>query len=299
MKIIITEAQLKSIISEQQIPLGPEDGGTGEDKATKEIKSLENRDLTRLESCLPNKEIATVVYAALKQKDKIKKLAGLRDDKTFLNMLKYAIATMGRESDYSLGDIKDTAALTVRNLPLGNWLMDTIEDVAGQGMSLGPAQFTKDAWDAYGLDKKVGDFTSVGNFFNSLVGTLYRIASDYKLGLERGVGTSPSVNPIAVKQGKIKNIEGTGNVSMDLAIIAHNMGQNKIKKYCKTSDSRYNAPCDSKNGLYKPFKDKPAITVYTDKVVPGYFPNLKHNQLTSIGYLEEVVKRAKGLTCII
>jgi len=294
MKIIITESQLKNIVSEQ-VPVAPEDykesGNDGKDK-------FENKALSRLMKCLPSKEVALAVYTALKQKNKIKKLAGISDDKLFLSILKYAIATMGRETDYTLGDYKDAAALTVRNLPLGDWLMDTVEDLAGQGMSLGPAQFTKDTWEEYGLDKKVGKFTSVGNVVNALIGTIYRIAADYKLALERGVGTKPSVNPIAVQQGKIKNIDGSGNISMDLAIIAHNMGQNKIKKYCKTSDSRYNAPCDSKNGLYKPFKDKPPIKVYTDKVVEGYFPNLRFEQLTSIGYLEEVVKRANAFTCI-
>jgi hypothetical protein len=205
---------------------------------------------------------------------------------------------MGRETDYSLGSIGDTSALTVRNLPLGNWLMDTVEDIAGQGMSLGPAQFTKKSWEEYGLDKKVGSFTGVGNVLNALLGTIYRLSTDYNLALERGLGTSPSVNPIAVKKGKIKNIDGSGDISMDLAIIAHNMGQSKIKKYCKTSSPNYNAPCDSPNGLYKPFKDGEAFEVYTDKWVEGYFPNLKHDQLTSIGYVEEVVERANGLGCI-
>ena len=78
--------------------------------------------------------------------------------------------------------------------------------------------------------------------------------------------------------------------------------QDKITKYCKTSNPNYNAPCDSPNGLYKPFKDKAAVKVKTKEWVPGYFPNLGFKKgegtLTSIGYLEEVVERANGVTCL-
>ena len=180
--------------------------------------------------------------------------------------------------------------------------MDTFEGLYGQGLSLGPAQFTQGAWKKYGLDDKVGDYDNVGKLFESLLGAFYRISTDYKLAIKRGLTDTPSINPIAVNQGKIKNIDGTGSVSMDLAIIAHNMGQEKIKKYCKTSDAKYNAPCDSPNGLYKPFKDKPPVKVKTGTWVPGYFPNLGfakgEGTLTSIGYLEEVVKRAKLVTCL-
>jgi len=294
MKIIITESQLRKLLSEQVTPTAPDDY-SGKDPEIPEITDTKYKDLRK---CLPTIEVATAVQTVLKKLNEIRKTAGISDNTLLLKIIKYAVATMGRETDYSLGSIGDTSALTVRNLPLGNWLMDTVEDIAGQGMSLGPAQFTKKSWEEYGLDKKVGSFTGVGNVLNALLGTIYRLSTDYNLALERGLGTSPSVNPIAVKKGKIKNIDGSGDISMDLAIIAHNMGQSKIKKYCKTSSPNYNAPCDSPNGLYKPFKDGEAFEVYTDKWVEGYFPNLKHDQLTSIGYVEEVVERANGLGCI-
>jgi hypothetical protein len=295
MKIIITESQLNNLYSEQNmIPTDLEGGGGGT-----RVPKITNNRYNNLRKCLPNAELATAVQTVLKQLDKIKKMSGIKDTKVLLEIIKYAVATMGRETNYSLGSVGDTTALAVRNLvPLGDWVMDTVEDIAGQGMSLGPAQFTKKSWEEYGLDKKVGDFTDVGKVLNSLLGTIYRIGSDYNLALKKGVGTKPSINPIAVKKGKIKNIAGSGNIAMDLAIVAHNMGQSKIKKYCKTSSPDYNAPCDSPKGMYKPFKDGEAFKVYTDKWIPGYFPNLKHEQLTSIGYVEEVVKRAQAFNCI-
>lgn len=294
MKIIITESQLNNLYSEQiMIPTNLEGGGGSDEKMPKLTNTYQ-----ALRKCLPTPEVATAVQTVLKQLDKIKRISGIKDSKILLEIIKYAVATMGRETNYSQGSVGDTTALAVRNLPLGDWVMDTVEDIAGQGMSLGPAQFTKNSWEEYGLDKKVGDFTDVGNVLNSLMGTIYRIANDYDLAIKKGVGTKPSINPIAVKKGKIKNISGSGNISMDLAIIAHNMGQSKIKKYCKTNSPDYNAPCDSPKGMYKPFKDGNAFKVYTDKWIPGYFPNLKHEQLTSIGYLEEVVNRAQAFNCI-
>ena len=71
-----------------------------------------------------------------------------------------------------------------------------------------------------------------------------------------------------------------------MAILAHNMGQGKIQKYCKTNNPNYNAPCNSPNGIYEP---KRGLKVKVDKNawVPGYFPNLGSGALTSIGYVEE------------
>ena len=299
MKIIITESQLESLIPEQERL-----DGEGKEKTSEfDGKAKHSLDkLAELRSCLPNDEVAAAVTAVLKQKNKIKKIAGITNDKVFFTILKYAVGILGRETDYGLGSIQDKISLVTRNLPGGSWVMDAFEGLYGQGLSLGPAQFTPGAWEEYGLDDKVGDYDNVGKLFESLLGAFYRISMDYKLAVKKGLGEIPSINPIAVKQGKIKSIDGTGNISMDLAIIAHNMGQDKITKYCKTNNPNYNAPCDSPNGLYKPFKDKAALKVKTKEWVPGYFPNLGFKKgegtLTSIGYLEEVVERANRVTCL-
>ena len=95
-------------------------------------------------------------------------------------------------------------------------------------------------------------------------------------------------------------IDGSGNVSLDLAILAHNMGTDKIKKYCKTSNSNFAGPCNQKT--YTPYKDKGnpkyvgVLTVYQDQWIKGYFPYLEHNGKTSIGYVEEVQKTYENKT---
>ena len=258
-------------------------------------------------TCIPNPELRAAVHTLIQNKNKIKQASGISNDKTFLTILKMAIGTIGRETDYgeafSLGTVGDTIGLNVRQLPGGDTALDFVQGVASfmrgkeLDQSLGPAQFTSDTWKQYGLDKLVGEFDQVGKMINSLKGAYYRIAKDYKVALDRGVGTEPSINPILVQKGKISSIKGTGNVSLDLAILAHNMGRGKIKKYCKTNNPNYNGPCDSPNGIYEP-KDGLKVKVNKNAWVPGYFPNLGSGALTSIGYIEEVAKKAKQLGCV-
>ena len=260
--------------------------------------------------CVDNPELRAAIHTLIQNKDQLKKTAGIQSDSLFLTILKMAIGTLGRESDYGATDtLGDAAVLKFRTLPGGDTAWDAVEsiiegpisDLFGKDIpakkSLGPAQFTAQAWKKYGLDKLVGEFDQVGKMLIALKGAFYRIAQDYKLALDRGVGTDPSVNPILVEKGKIKSIDGTGNVSLDLAILAHNMGQGKIQKYCKTNNPNYNAPCNSPNGIYEP---KRGLKVKVDKNawVPGYFPNLGSGALTSIGYVEEVAKRTKQLGCV-
>jgi len=162
---------------------------------------------------------------------------------------------------------------------------------------LGAAQFTEDTWNSYGLDKKIGPYDQSLSSIDQGLGTLYRIAADYKTALAAGNGTGPSVNPIAVRQGKIKSIGGTGNNALDLAVVSHNMG-GLINKWCETSDPNYAGPC--KDSVYQPFpQSKPELkfNILKNKPIPNYFPNKGSGKLTSIGYLEEVTKYINQFNC--
>ncbi len=108
---------------------------------------------------------------------------------------------------------------------------------------------------------------------------------------------------------------------MDAAIMSYNLGSSRFKKkYCKTNNPEFMAPCDSINGVYQPFpKDKPDLVLKVDKnqVIKNYIPNIKTDTTTvtqkainlvsdeptiqyisSLGYLKEVVNTAKSLSCI-
>ena len=115
--------------------------------------------------------------------------------------------------------------------------------------------------------------------------------------MKTGTGTGPSVNPIAIRQGKIKSINGTGNNAMDLAIVSHNMA-GLINKWCQTNDPNFAGPCNQP--VYQPYKEsKPElkVNVYTDKQILNYFPNKGSGALRTIGYLEEVTDYINKFNC--
>jgi hypothetical protein len=229
------------------------------------------------------------------------------DEKTLLIMAKAAMGIIGRESTFDTGtEFKDEASEFLMSVGLG-FIPQGFQSVWNVGrklkgqepqqMSLGPAQFTKDTWNNYGLDKKIGPYDESFNMINQGLGALHRLNDDYKLALKTETGTGPSVNPIAVRQGKIKSLNGTGNNALDLAIVTHNMA-GLINKWCETSDPNYAGPCNQK--VYQPYKTtKPElkVNVYTDKQIVNYFPNKGSAGLTSIGYLEEVAGSINKFNC--
>jgi len=255
--------------------------------------------------CLPKGLSALANYIRTNKNKLMKELQV--DEKTLLVMAKAAMGIIGRESTFDTGtEFKDEASEFLMSVGLGfipqgfqaAWnVSNKLRGREPQQMSLGPAQFTKDTWNTYGLDKKIGPYDESFNMINQGLGALHRISDDYKVALKTGTGTGPSVNPIAVRQGKIKSLNGTGNNALDLAIVSHNMA-GLINKWCETSDPNYAGPCNQK--VYQPFKTtKPElkVNVYTDKQIVNYFPNKGSAGLTSIGYLEEVAGSINKFNC--
>lgn len=255
--------------------------------------------------CLPQGLSALANYIRIHKNKLMKELQV--DEKTLLVMAKAAMGIIGRESTFDTGTaFKDEASEFLMSVGLGfipqgfqaAWNVgNKLRGKEPQQMSLGPAQFTKDTWNTYGLDKKIGPYDESFNMINQGLGALHRINDDYKLALKTETGTGPSVNPIAVRQGKIKSLNGTGNNALDLAIVSHNMA-GLINKWCETSDPNYAGPCNQK--VYQPFKTtKPElkVNVFTDKQIANYFPNKGSAGLTSIGYLEEVTGNINKFNC--
>ena len=255
--------------------------------------------------CLPS---SLWTFANYVKNNKQKLMSNLQvDEKTLILMAKATMGIIGRETTFGEGtDFKDDAIEFLTKWGYG-WIPQTAEfayNAAGalvgkrkQQLSLGPAQFTKDTWNLYGLDKKIGPYDESFNTIKQGLGTIHRINDDYKLALKTGTGTGPSVNPIAIRQGKIKSINGTGNNAMDLAIVSHNMA-GLINKWCQTNDPNIAGPCNQP--VYQPYKEsKPElkVNVYTDKQILNYFPNKGSGALRTIGYLEEVTDYINKFNC--
>lgn len=300
-KIIkLTESDLREIVSkvlEEQSVIGSPNYGM--------VSGKSNPSFNSFYKCLPENVRLFANYVKSRKKELMSKLQV--DEKTLLIMAKAAMGIIGRETSFGEGtDFKDEAiefliSIGLESIPQGaQTAYNSVRKLAGKGpqqMSLGPAQFTQDTWNQYGLDKKIGPYNESFNTINQGLGALHRINDDYKLALKTGTGTGPSVNPIAVRQGKITSIKGTGNNALDLAIVSHNMS-GLINKWCKTSNPNYAGPCSQK--VYQPFKDtKPElkINVYQNKQILNYFPNKGSAGLTSIGYLEEVANYINKFNC--
>ena len=268
-----------------------------------------NKPLSRVQylnfECLP-KTANILANVVVSQKNELMKKLGV-DEKTLLLIAKAAMGILGRETTFGQSNDHIDDAMEFFYGWGMSFVPKTVEDVKNVGnkmqnkpsqqFSLGPAQFTKNTWNQYGLNKKIGNYEDSFNASAQGLGTIFRLNDDYKKALQVGTGTGPSVNPIAVRQGKIKDIKGTGNNALDLAIISHNMS-GLIAKWCQTTDPNYAAPCDQK--IYQPFpRSKPElkVTVYQGKQILNYFPNKGSGKLTSIGYIEEVATYMNKFTC--
>jgi hypothetical protein len=209
--------------------------------------------------------------------------------------LKACLGIIGRESDFG-----ESNRYKFRN-PL-----KTLYNALGGNASIGLAQVKPETAKQYGLDS---DDLSMAS--GSLDITYRLLQDNYKKALKVGYTTEPSVN--------LKN--GTGNAALDMAISGHNLGGEKITKYCKTSNPKINKPCSlagktikeqdgsielamnrkNQEQLKQAGNSGPSITV-TNQYVQNYIPNFKTErwdgvEITSHGYISEVAKRIKDYTC--
>lgn len=224
---------------------------------------------------------------------------------------KYALGILGRESDYGkiYGKYGQKAGVEYVMNKLSevvpgfkNLLQWGAKKVFGKDNwvpSMGIAQMTPDVAQKYGVNLEQ---------LMTLTGSLYAAARYlrdlYKI-TQRFYDTNQPSKIIFNKQ-LIVNPSSSGNAALDAAIMSYNLGAGKFSKnYCTTSDNEYMAPCETENGIYKPFpKDKPEFTLKVNKNQPikNYIPTIKtktsSGYISSTGYLKEVVTRSKNFECI-
>jgi len=297
---------------------------------TQSVRYGEKTSVQKYEACVPSILKPFIIYV-MTNKDSIIKKSGV-DEKTFMQMVKASIGIIGRETKYgNYTETSDNVSEWLRSNGLGGLInlgidaTNKVRKTLGKNnitQSLGLAQFTPETWEQYGLSKLIGpydkSFTSIGQG----LGTMFKLNAEYKNALKAGLNPAvPSQNQILQKNGIINTINGTGNNALDAAIVTHNMTANKLlTKYCTTNNPLYAAPCNL--STYAPFDNEQSfnknkstklinsakvdqkyknfpgtLTVNTNEVLPGYFPNLKGPNHTAIGYLEEVVGNMSTLNC--
>ena len=321
MKVIkLTESDItrivKKVLSEQVIP------GLGSYNPTPRVPKPSEKKPIKTFSCVPSNLSAFVSYVITNSQMLMKNMN--IDYKTLILLTKASIGIIGRETKFGTFQTKgDVASEMLRGAGAGSlvdWGMKVYREVRGnsKSQSLGLAQFRPEAWKEYGLDKLVGDYNQSFDAVSQGLATLYSLSSRYKKALTNQLTTNPSVNPVLSQYGIIDNINGTGNHALDMSILSHNMAEDKtIIRYCKTNHPLYAAPCSKT--VYSPFEKKESfnpnapllqkvkdpklkqfpgqLTVNRTEVIPNFFPNLKGEKHSAIGYVEEVANYMKSYNC--
>jgi|694.fasta_scaffold33886_4 hypothetical protein len=242
-------------------------------------------------------EVSCFIAFVRDNKQKIKsKLGNGVDDQSLSMLIKIAIGIISWQSNYGktdrLYDIEpksvfglfDLHPYDIYKLPFGNEALKMYAKKKGiSEPSFGPGEMQISTFEKTGVQDEFGKTieTVVGSGLAIMVRT-WRL---YNKAKSLGLSSTPSRNEIAQKNGFWKNgINGTGNHLWDIAISCHTWPEEKmIKKYCKTEDPMFAAPCNL--STYQPFKDKtsweswknssPEIKNYYNTTKKGYPSNIK------------------------
>jgi hypothetical protein len=296
MKIIINESQYNELnkkINEQSF--GGSSGIVGTPQNTNTsyfgVKKSSNPY-----PCVPTNVVPFIEYVKFNGKNICKKLN--IDYGMLLLFTKASIGIMERETNYS-------SSIT----SMAEQLMDLFDDKflfhmlkkKGYIGSVGPAQFRYKTWNDLDMKKIFGmGRDDMRTITGAGLGTIALLAKDYKRALSMGYSdNTKSENPFLEKKG-IK-IPSTNNAALDISIVSHNM--DVIRKWCYTNNPNIAGPCEE--SVYEPYdknsvnyKKYGTLKVFQNKQVRNYLPNKKHEKLTSLGYLTEVVKVMNTLGCV-
>ena len=226
--------------------------------------------------------------------------------------VKYAMGILGRESDFGkvMGKygVKAAPEYVMNKMSevipgfkdVLQWAAKKFKDKDNWVPSMGIAQMTPDIAKKYNVNLEQ---------LMSVSGSLYA-ATRYLIDLYKKLAPNFDTgqgSKIIYNKQLIDNPSSTGNAALDAAIMSYNSGPAKFtKKYCKTNNVEFMAPCDSPNGIYQPYpKDNPNFKLNVDKnqQIKNYVPTIKtktgdDQYITNTGYLKEVVGYANKFGCV-
>lgn len=228
------------------------------------------------------------------------------------NFIKLGLGVLKRESNFGMLQGRYGAKVLpeyimnrlFQNLP---WIKPVLDFGAKK-------VFNKDNWvPSMGIGQMIPEIAKKYNINLeqqlTISGSLYA-TSRYLMDLNEITKKYFSTNKpsVIIDNGKlINNPSSTGNAALDAAIMSYNLGNKPFeKKYCKTDNQSFLAPCDSKNLEYQPYpKSNPnlKLKVNPNDIVNNYTPTLNTNtgfgyKITSTGYLKEVVDYSKTVSCL-
>lgn len=294
MKIIITEAQYNRVISEQ----------TTYTWSTPSMATTSHEDVRVADKypCTNNLDISNAVFIALNEF----KLPAI--------FVKSALGIIGRESNFGkiTGEsgwkkvipsrylMKSKAEYIMNKIPDDSSIKKIIvwgnknilskinkKPLETKDLSMGLAQITPSVAKKYGIN--------VDNLMN-YTGALIASAS-YLQDIYNSLSNYDENVPSIISSGNknINNPNSTGNARLDATIISYNLGSSPLKKnFCVSTDVNKNnkglrVNCNqsdaNKNGYLKNY-------------LPNYITKTNVGELSSHGYLKEVVQKYKPFDCI-
>lgn len=263
-------------------------------------------------TCLPNSEIMIAVETAL----------GLGLDPL---MIKHGLAILGRESDYGavFGRygvkaipeylINKASESSPTFATIVQWGAKKFYDKSNWVPSMGIAQMTPAVAKQYNINLE-----ELMDLSGSLIAATKHLTTLYSQTQKYYDTNTPSI--IIHKAQLIKNPSSSGNAALDAAILSYNLGSSRLRKYyCQTNAPDFLAPCNAAPPYYPYPKDRPdlKLNIYKNRIVKNYLPNIKtktgsivakgldklgvkenKSYISTLGYVKEVVRRAKGFGCI-
>jgi len=262
--------------------------------------------------CLPNRSFVVAVETAL-------------GEGSHPLLVRHGLGILGRESNYGkiLGKygavsgteyvINKASQLSPTFATIVKWGAKTVLNKDNWIPSMGIAQMKPTVAKEYNIDLE-----ELMTFTGSLLATTRHLTVLYNQMSKYYDTNKPTI--ILNKSQLLINPSSSGNAALDAAILSYNLGPQRLKRsYCQTSSPDLLAPCNSSD-VYQPYpNDKPnfKVNVYKDKIVKNYLPNIRtttgslidkgldkmgvkdnNNYISTLGYVKEVVNRAKSFRCV-
>jgi hypothetical protein len=217
-----------------------------------------------------SKEISCFIWFVRENKEKIKQRLGGGISESNLEMLvKIAMGILAWQSNYGtidrLYDIEPQKILGIEinpydvyNKPGGARALKQYakhkDPKTPKEPSFGPAEFKISKFEETGVQKDFGK--GIETVIGSGLAVMIVMWQNYLKTKSLGLSSGPSRNDIAKNSGFWKDgVKGTGNHLWDLTISTHTWPKEKmLKKYCKTDDPMFAAPCDL--AYYSPFTNQ-------------------------------------------
>jgi hypothetical protein len=297
MKLIITEAQYKKLLIEQNKSQPTSYTWSSPNMST---TSQENVTIVNEYPCIKNLDISSAVSVAIKnhkipaifvktglgiigRESNFGKLTGEGGWKQLLPS-RYALKAV---PEYIMNSLDDDSSIK-KIIEWGNKaILSKFKKLETKDLTMGLAQITPSVAKKYGV--------SVDNLMQ-YAGALVA-SSSYLQDIYNSLTNFDDNKPSVISSGNttINNPNSTGNARLDATIISYNLGSSPLKtNYCMSTDAT-----KTNKGIRVNCQDTTADKkTYIKNYLPNFITKTNVGNLSSHGYLKEVKEKSNIFTCV-